>query len=126
MPAKVLEKALKDGAKESRCVFGAKEVASGIKDAKLIVLSKGPASDAAEAAAEAAGVTAVRFEGNSVALGKACGRQFRVSAVSFKDIPDAGVSSIVAESGAVNRQDQNASNGLNEEGQPPTEGTPAP
>lgn len=123
MPAKVLEKALKDGAKESRCVFGAKEVSSGIKGAKLVVLSRGPASDAAEAAAEAAGVTAVRFEGNSVALGKACGRQFRVSAVSFKEIPDAGVTSIVAESGAVK---PDASNGLNEAGQSPPEGTPAP
>lgn len=121
MPAKMLEKALKDGAKESRCVFGAKEVMSSMSDAKLVVVSAGgPASEAAAEAAGGAGVPSVRFEGGSVALGKACGLQFRVSAVSFREMPDAGVSSIIAESGRA------GSNGLNEAGRPPAEGTPAP
>ena len=121
----MLEKALKDGAKEERCVYGAKEVVSGIKDAKLVVVSAGgSASESAAEAAGSAGVPSVRFEGNSVALGKACGLQFRVSAVSFKDMPDAGVSAIVSESGAPGRPE--GSNGLNEAGQSPPEGTPAP
>lgn len=118
MPAKLLEKALKDGAKESRCVFGAKEVTSSMSGAKLVVVAArgGPSAGAAASAAEGAGVPSVRFEGSSVALGKACGLQFRVSAVSFKEMPDAGVASIVNES----------KDGLNEAGRGPSEGTPAP
>lgn len=119
MTAKILEKALKDGAKESRCIFGAKEVAASIKDSKLVVVSAGgAASESAAAAARGGAVPSIRFKGNSVALGKACGLQFRVSAVSFKEMPDAGVSSIVAEAGG--------DNGLNEAGRPPAEGTPSP
>ena len=118
MPAKLLEKSLRDGAKESRCVFGAKEVCASVSGAKLVVVAArgGPSAGAAASAAEGAGVPAVRFDGSSVALGKACGLQFRVSAVSFKELPDAGVASIVNES----------KDGLNEAGRGPPEGTPAP
>lgn len=116
MPAKLLEKALKDGTKESRCVFGAKQVSASMDAAKLVVVASkgGPSAGAAATAAKGAGVPAVRFEGSSVALGKACGLQFRVSAVSFKEMPEAGVSSLVAES----------EDGLNEAGRRPSEGTP--
>ena len=111
----MLEKALRDGAKESRCVFGSKEVSASMTLAKLVVVAAkgGPAATTVASAAEGASVPAVTFEGSSVALGKACGLQFRVSAVSFKEIPKAGVMSLLSES----------KDGLNEAGRALAEGT---
>ena len=41
----------------------------------------------------------VQFEGSSVALGRLCGLQFRVSSVSFTSLSDANIKSILKESG---------------------------
>lgn len=99
--ATVLEKALKDGMKENRCTVGAKEVLSGVKNSKLIIMSRslpGAALQKITAAAETEKIPTVAFHGTSVALGKLCGLQFRISAVSFGSIPEANIASIVKES----------------------------
>ena len=100
---KMLEKALKDAAKEGACRLGAKSVLSSLGGSKLVVASASlqrlPRRQDVEGRAAAAGVPLVRFPGSSVALGRACGLQFRVSAVSLTSATDAGVKSIINENG---------------------------
>ena len=48
--------------------------------------------------AKNAKVPIVEFKGSSVALGKLCGLQFRVSTVSFTSLSDANIKSILKES----------------------------
>lgn len=99
----MLEKALKDSIKENQCTFGTKQVLNGVKNSKLIVVSRSLTDDGSQMISEAAGkekVPIVRLEGTSVALGKLCGLQFRVSAVSFNSLTDANVTSIIKESEA--------------------------
>lgn len=67
---------------------------------KLIVVSRSVQegrSAAIAAGAEEAGVPTVRFAGSSVALGRLCGVQFRVSAAALTSAADATVKSIVSE-----------------------------
>ncbi len=100
---KILEKALKDGIKEEKCTFGAKEVLGGIENSKLIVTSQSLTNAALQKITEAAErkkVPTVKFEGTSVALGKMCGLQFRISAVSLSSLAEANVTSIIKESEA--------------------------
>jgi len=99
--SKILEKALKDSIKEDKCTFGAKEVLSGIKNSKLIVVSQSLTNATSQKIAKAAEkekVPTVKFEGTSVALGKLCGLQFRISTVSFNSLMEANITSIVKES----------------------------
>lgn len=98
---KVLEKTLKDAIQENKCIFGNKQVLNGIKNSKLIVLSNSIPKNTQEKIAETATkekIPVVSFRGTSVALGKLCGLQFRISALSFNAIADANVKSIVKES----------------------------
>ena len=100
---KIFEKALKDGIKENRCTFGAKEVLKGVGDSKLVVVSQSLTNETAQKisqAAEKQEVPTVRFEGTSVALGKMCGLQFRVSTVSFNSLTETNIASIIKESEA--------------------------
>ena len=97
---KLLEKALKDAVKAGECALGARSVQGSVAGTKLIVVSRsvkeGP-SAAIAAGAEEAGVPTVRFAGSSVALGRLCGVQFRVSAAALTSAADATVKSIVSE-----------------------------
>ncbi len=99
--SKLLEKALRDEIKEKNCTFGTKEVMNSIKDSKLIVLShsiKDQVYEKIESDAKKIKVPTIKFDGSSVALGKLCGNQFRVSTVSFNSLSDTNVKSILKES----------------------------
>ena len=98
--SKLLEKALKDGLKENNCVLGTKEVLSSLKNSKLVIMSGSVKSDISEKLVEDAKknkVPTVNFKGSSVALGRLCGLQFRVSTVSFSSLSDSNIKSILSE-----------------------------
>lgn len=98
---KVLEKALKDAIQDNKCIYGNKQVLTGVKNSKLIVLSNSVPKSTQEKILETAKkekIPTVSFQGTSVALGKLCGLQFRISALSFSALTDANVKSIVKES----------------------------
>lgn len=97
---KLLEKALKDAIKEDQCTFGSKQVVNAIKNSKLVVVSQSLEKNISEKISEDAKkskVPTVQFQGSSVALGRLCGLQFRVSTVSFTSLSDANITSIIKE-----------------------------
>ena len=99
--AKLLEKSLRDSRKEDKLTLGAKEVQNSLKNSKLVVLSQSVQTntlDKIQEYAKKSKIPTVNFEGTSIALGRVCGLQFRVSAVSFNSLTDATVKSIVKES----------------------------
>lgn len=91
-----LQKALKDAIKAKKCALGARTAASTLKKCKLLVVSSSAPASLPESA-EGAGVPVVRLASTSVELGRLCGRQHRVSAVSFTGLTAARVKSIVGE-----------------------------
>ena len=98
--SKLLEKALKDAIKENKCTIGSKQVLGSLKDSKLVVVSESIQSNITEkiqSDAEKTKVPTVKFNGSSVALGKLCGLQFRVSTVSFNSLSDSNIKSILKE-----------------------------
>ena len=98
---KILEKALKDAMKEKKSILGSKEVLSSIKDSKLVVLSQSAPKKTADKILENAKkekISTLQFEGSSVALGRLCGLQFRVSTISLTSVSDANIKSIIKES----------------------------
>ena len=98
--SKLLEKTLKDAVKENKCTLGAKEVLGSLKDSKLIVISQSVQkkySQKIEESAKSAKIPTVQFKGSSVALGRLCGLQFRVSTISFTSMTDANIKSILNE-----------------------------
>lgn len=98
--SKLLAKTLKDAVRENRLVAGARQVMNGAGDSNLVVLSKSNGSvflQRAAKSAEAAGVPTLKYGGTSVALGKLCGLQFRVSALSLTGVDESVVQSIMKE-----------------------------
>ena len=97
--SKLLAKTLKDAVRENRLVAGARQVMNGAGDSSLVVLSEsnGSALQRAAKSAEAAGVPTIKYGGTSVALGKLCGLQFRVSALSLTGVDESVVQSLVKE-----------------------------
>ena len=99
--SKLLEKALKDAIKEKKCTLGTKEVLGSLKNSKLVVVSQSVQKNVTENIEENAKkekVPTVQFKGSSVALGRLCGLQFRVSTISFTSITEANIKSILKES----------------------------
>jgi|SRR5512147_2768723 len=99
--SKLLEKALKDALHENKCVLGTKQVVQTIKNAKLVIVSRSVSEDSLEKiqdSAKSQKVATLPFDGSSVALGRLCGLQFRVSAASLTSIPEANVKAIIKES----------------------------
>ena len=47
----------------------------------------------------------VNFQGTSVALGRLCGLQFRISTISFTSIPDANLKSILKDTEGEEKND---------------------
>ncbi|MFQ6011034.1 MAG: ribosomal L7Ae/L30e/S12e/Gadd45 family protein [Nitrososphaerales archaeon] len=86
----VMRKALKTG----KCVLGFKEVLDSVKGSMLIVYSSSldtiPRTELLESA-ESQKVNTLYYEGNSMALGKSCGRQHRISVVAIKSAGDANL-----------------------------------
>jgi large subunit ribosomal protein L30e len=84
---KVIEKAIRDAAYNNSVKCGTKEVMKSIKGSNLIVISKSidnKARQYLEEQAVSTGIKIYQFEGNSMQLGKYCGKPFRTSVVSMK------------------------------------------
>jgi large subunit ribosomal protein L30e len=84
---KMIENALKEAASNARVKCGTKEVIGAIKGADLIVISKSLDSatrSTVEEQATSMGIKIYQYEGNSMQLGKFCGKPFRTSVVSIK------------------------------------------
>ena len=98
--SKLLEKALKDAIKENKCILGSKQVLSTLKDSKLVVVSdsvQNQITEKIQSDAKKVKVPTMNFNGSSVALGKLCGLQFRVSTVSFNSLTESNIKSILKE-----------------------------
>jgi len=96
--SKILEKSLKDARKEDKLTLGAKQVLNSIKNSKLVVLSqsvKKEMFEKIESDAKKEKIPLVNFQGTSVALGRLCGLQFRISTISFTSITDSNIQSIL-------------------------------
>jgi large subunit ribosomal protein L30e len=97
---KLLEKVIKDAIEEDKCTFGTKEAISTIKNSKLIVLShsiKEETLEKIQQVAKGSKVPTLKFNGSSVELGRLCGTQFRISAVSLKTLSDNNLKAITKE-----------------------------
>jgi large subunit ribosomal protein L30e len=97
---KLLEKALKDALNDNKCTLGAKQVIQSIKSAKLVVISNSltPAElKKIQDSTKDEKISTLNFDGTSVALGKLCGLQYRVSAASLTSIADSNVKAILKE-----------------------------
>ena len=106
--SKILEKSLKDARKEDQLTMGTKQVINSIKNSKLIVLSQSMSKttiEKIESDAKKEKVPLVNFQGTSVALGRLCGLQFRISTISFTSITDANIKSILKDTEAEKKND---------------------
>ena len=101
--SKILEKSLKDALKEEKLTMGTKQVLNSIKNSKLLVLSqsvKKEMFEKIESDAKKENIPLVNFQGTSVALGRLCGLQFRISTISFTSITDASIKTILKDTEA--------------------------
>jgi len=97
---KILEKTLKDALKAEECTLGTKQVLNSISKSKLIVLSKSVPEKTykkIEEDAKKSKITTLKFDDTSVNLGKLCGLQFRISAVSLPKISESDIKSLLKE-----------------------------
>jgi large subunit ribosomal protein L30e len=97
---KLLEKTLADAIKERKRTLGAKQILSSMKNSKLVVISQSVPTKTAEKIEESAqndNVPLIHFNDTSVILGKLCGLQFRVSAISLSSLSNANVQAILKE-----------------------------
>ena len=98
--AKILEKALTDAIKARKRVLGTKQIISSMKDSKLVIISQSVSSMTAKKIEENAktnSVPLVHFNDTSVTLGKLCGLQFRVSAISLNSLSNTNTQAILKE-----------------------------
>ncbi len=101
--SKILEKSLRDARKEDKLTMGSKQVLNSVKNSKLIVLSqsiKKEMFEQIESDAKKEKIPLVNFQGTSVALGRLCGLQFRISTISFTSLDDASIKSILKDTEA--------------------------
>ena len=106
--SKILEKSLRDARKEDQLTMGAKQVLNSVKNSKLIILSqsiKKEMLEKIESDAKKEKIPLVNFQGTSVALGRLCGLQFRISTISFTSIDDASIKSILKDTEAEEKND---------------------
>jgi len=101
--SKILEKSLRDARKEDKLTMGTKQVLNSIKNSKLIVLSQ--SIEQIESDAKKEKIPLVNFQGTSVALGRLCGLQFRISTISFTSIDEASIKSILKDTEAEEKND---------------------
>ena len=97
---KLLEKVIKDAIEDGKCSFGTKEAISTIKNSKLIVLSHSISEEILgkiQEAAKSSKVPTLNYNGSSVELGRLCGTQFRISALSLKTLSDTNLKAITKE-----------------------------
>lgn len=99
--AKILEKVVKDGMKENKCIMGTKQVITSVKNSKLIILSNSIPQNILKkikGATKNGKVSTIDFNGSSVELGKLCGVQYRVSTLSLSSLSESNLKSILKES----------------------------
>ena len=97
---KLLEKAIKDTIKKRKPTIGLKQIMHSITSSKLIVISQSVPNEKVkevETNAKNNNVPTINFEGSSVALGKLCGLQFRVSAISLDSLSNTNTQAILKE-----------------------------
>jgi len=105
---KILEKSLRDARKEDKLTMGTKQVLNSVKNSKLIVLSqsiKKKTFEQIESDAKKEKIPLVNFQGTSVALGRLCGLQFRISTISFTSLDDASIKSILKDTTVEEKND---------------------
>jgi large subunit ribosomal protein L30e len=98
--AKLLEKALTGEIKERKHILGTKQVISSMKNSKLVIISKSVSTEITKKIEESAqndSVPLLHFNDTSVALGRLCGLQFRVSAISLNSLSATNVQAIIKE-----------------------------
>ena len=98
--AKLLEKVIKDAMDDKKCSLGAKEVISSMKNSKLIILSQSVPKNMHQKIQEAAQISKIstlNFKGSSVELGRLCGTQFRISALSLKTLSETNLKTLLKE-----------------------------
>ncbi|MDH3361051.1 MAG: ribosomal L7Ae/L30e/S12e/Gadd45 family protein [Nitrosopumilus sp.] len=101
--SKILEKSLRDAHKEDALTIGTRQVLNSLKNSRLIVLSRSVKKETLEKIeldAKKEKIPLVNFQGTSVALGRLCGLQFRISTISFTSIDDANIKSILKDTEA--------------------------
>ena len=106
--SKILEKSLRDARKEDKLIMGTKQVLNSVTNSKLIILSqsiKKEMFEKIESDAKKEKIPLVDFQGTSVALGRLCGLQFRISTISFTSIDDANIKSILKDTEAEEKND---------------------
>ena len=97
---KLLEKVIKEGMNDKKCSLGAKEVIGSMKNSKLIILSQSIPKNILqkiEETAKSSKVTTMNFNGSSVELGRLCGTQFRISALSLKTLSETNLKTLLKE-----------------------------
>ncbi len=98
--AKLLQKALIDAIKTKKRVIGTKQIMSSMNGSKLVVISKSVPTTIVkkiEESAKSNNVDLVHFNDTSIVLGKLCGLQFRVSAISLTSLSNTNVQGIIKE-----------------------------
>jgi large subunit ribosomal protein L30e len=98
--AKLLEKAIKDAMDDNKCSVGAKEVIGSMKNSKVIILSESVPKNMLQKIQETAKssqVPTLDFKGSSVELGRLCGTQFRISALSLKTLSETNLKTLLKE-----------------------------
>ena len=96
---KILEKTLKDAIKEKSVIIGSKRVLGSLDKVKLII-SSNTSNDVTEkisSEAEKLNVPIINYDGNSVALGRLSGFDYRISTISFTKINDSDINSLMAD-----------------------------
>jgi len=98
--AKLLEKALTGAIKEGKHTLGTKQVVSSMKNSNLVVISQSVSTEMTKKIEESAqndSVPLLHFNDTSVTLGRLCGLQFRVSAISLNSLSNTNVQAILKE-----------------------------
>ena len=97
---KLLEKVIKDSMEDDKCILGAKEAINSIKNSKLVVISESVKKNLLKKIkdnAKNSKVHTINFKGSSVELGRLCGTQFRISALSLKTLSETNLKTILKE-----------------------------
>ncbi len=98
--AKLLEKVIKDAMEDKKCSLGAKEVIGSMKNSKLIIISQSVPRNMLQKIQETAKsskIPTLNFKGSSVELGRLCGTQFRISAISLKTLSETNLKTLLKE-----------------------------
>ena len=98
--AKLLEKALIGAIKEKKRIIGVRQIMSSMKNSKLVVISQSVPTTIAKKIEENAknnNIPFVHFNDTSIMLGKLCGLQFRVSAISLSSLSNTNLQAILKE-----------------------------